>query len=439
MKRLLAVLLAVFLLSGCAGQGGIFVSKPVNVAPVHDEQRRWDAASWSLIYYSYLMDQPFDVTLPGSESELSYDGDSLTLTNAGTTRTFACLVSCPWQDKRSYTECLILSNDPNITAATRKDEDVIILQSTVTFRLTKDRGEIPKFITELENYGYVTYGRESFYQVRQQENGWCAARYDYHGNLKSKTEALSANGSIWELENGGFLYSYEEDYPTRFYALECYDSAGKLCWQHRFSDQYHTRAADIIEHDGKLWYFGTAQKSEDSDQWYVCVLSQNGALLQEAYLGGSNFDWIDHVAKTEEGFTVYGTTYSWDGDFPFSGDGYGQSMVAVLDFDLQLKSAEKAEDVLYSERIGYYQGKPAYAGWDDTPVPMQQVPEPVYTADGVFDYAGGYVVKHYRSLGVLALLDNPPMMSRTVRYREVIYTGYSADGTALWQYARVVV
>lgn len=170
----------------------------------------------------------------------------------------------------------------------------------------------------------------------------------------------------------------------------------------------------------------------------MCVLSRNGALLQEAYLGGSDFDRIDHVAKTEEGFTVYGTTQSRDGDFPFSSDGYGQSMVAVLDFDLQLKSAEKAEDVLYSERIGYYQGKPAYAGWDDTPVPMQQVPEPVYTADGVFDYAGGYVVKHYRSLGVLALLDNPPMMSRTVRYREVIYTGYSADGTALWQYARVV-
>jgi len=439
MKRILSLFLVLVLLAGCAGQGGIRISDPVNIKLLQDTQWRMEIAAWSNLMYAISYGESFSTTLPNTGHMLTYDGEGFTLTDEKETHNYRHLVSSPWQDKSGYTECLILSNDPEMTAQKYKgpEDGIIILQHTLSFKLTPDQGDIPEIITQLESYGDVTFGKDGFYQLVSVGDGWSVNHYNYHGKLLSSTEGLSCRGSVLDLEDGGFVYICEE-YSQNYYALECYDKNGTQRWTYRFPEKLQPYTRDLLEHDGKLYYFGYARSPSGCDDWYLYIFSNDGECLQETVYGGSDFDRISHVTKTEDGFTVYGETQSRDGDFPFSSDGYGQAFVAQLDAALQLKDAQKAEDDPFVDRIGWYQGKPAYGSLDDTAVPSQNVPDHVFTADGVFPYAEGYVVKHARSLGIPVMLDNPSFMSRTVTYTEVIYTGYTADGTPIWQYARVI-
>ena len=348
MKRLLCILLALtmFLLPGCGETPRIKVSKLGDVrTDVYDVEWRMRIAGWSDLWYAYCAGVPYTITLPDSEAELAYDANILTLTDENGTQTYQYLLSCPRQDKKGYTECLILSDDPEMTPEKCKtpEDGRIILQETMTFRLSPDQGEIPAFITSLESYGDVTFGKEVFYQLQEQDDSFTVNRYDYRGKLISKTEGLSCRGRILELEDGSFLYACD-DYPSEYYALECYDQKGAHRWTYRFAEGRKPYVIDLQEHDGKLYCFSNARAPEGCDDWYLYMLSGEGECLQKSRFGGSDFDWIDHVAKTEEGFTVYGTTYSRDGDFPFSSDGYGQDFVAGIDFALQLQNAQKADD-----------------------------------------------------------------------------------------------
>jgi len=434
MKRWIALLLLVTLfLTGCEKKS----------AEAKSEWQR-ECALWSGLYYATEFEK---MALPDSDLQIAYDGEQYTLFDENGQRNYRYLISCPEQDKTGYTERLILSDDPGMRAEkiTGPEDGVLLMEKKISFLLTPNYGKIPEVVSVLSTaeeraYGII-YGKDTFYALLRENGKNSVIRLDYAGNELCRIEGREGYLTIWELENDDFLLGVE-DYTNRYYAVECYSADGAHRWTYQFREGELTNAHDVVQHDGKLYYFGTVHGEEsNSTDLLACVLSGDGLLLDEATFGSSDFDSADYIEKTDNGFVLYGTTHGSDGDFPFSPDGYGREFRAKLSFDLELLRAQESEldDYGSVSQIGFLNREPIYVDSYGDFVPMPELPEHILSAEGVFSYADGYVVRHTRHLETVALLNSPPWRSYSPRYRERIYTGYSTEGKLLWRYADIVI
>lgn len=386
------------------------------------------------------------------ESTLRYDGSVYTLETEDGSYTYPHLIysaqQMPPQSKVDYAEYFLLSEDPTMTA--ERYFDALLSSSTRAFDLpdtrivytdyhTFDRAETfgaaPEEIQRIVDSGLLhdsKFTQASFFRHScLNEEASCLNRYDYSGRLLASVPLDGANRyhTVWELSDGGFLVVYigAESGATR---LVRYDAAGGAQWEYTFS-QVGSPVLEVLELQGEIFTFGEVKEDPDSDSdLLLCRFSPEGTLLGEKLLGGSDFDALHWVEASGDLFWLHGSTQSGDGDLPLSPNGYGVDFTAAVTRELELASLRES-DQDYRSVVGYHNGVPVTTKDHIFTVREgDRLPEGAGSC-GIFDYGDGYVVVRCQRFDFWKL--NHPAVSYCPSYSELIVTGYSADGTPLWQ------
>lgn len=445
MKRFLSVLLIFALfLTGCRSKQGLKkpVQEPGGIPPaelisLEDETWQKTTHQWNFFYWQSLRGVEGSIDLEENEAgiiRVSFDGTSYTVQGENFQRTYRHLLHCPYQDENGYTECLLLSNDQEMTAkaCAAPEDGTILFRKRLDFDLMQSSGDVPEVIKTMESYDPgLVYGKDSFFRVIGTENNYTVFRYDYAGTRLSVTTDLQHIGSIWELEDGGFLLACES-YNEKYYAVQCYDAQGTHRWTKQFSALKVTHIKEIFEKDGKLYLFGEEKYRDESSDLSIWIMAPDGTVIDNRLLGGSDFESLYHVEQTKTGFKLYGTTQSNNGPFPYSNEGFPVPFEAQMDYDLELTESVEIADVAYYVPIGYYKGERVYSTIGGSSVHSSHA-DILESASSVFDFEGGYVVKKMHQLGIPVMLQDP-YMNFSPNYYEYVYTGYNAQNEIIWQY-----
>ena len=465
MKHIISlILLTAILLCGC----GTTAQEPITAEELQlviTDGVAENLYDWNRFYW----DTCFDITCSncsiridrqqGEETDeaiLEYDGTAYTITDSRGSRTYSHLIhstysGIPGIPSDTYTECFLLSDDPEMTywtyisaALSSSSAAFNEIQSTEivyceyrTFPRAESYGNAPSqlsfFIQSLTSAQRIWYRADSCFLAEQLDSRTHSAdritRYSWNGGSHTQTQVDGIVSDICELEDGGFLVS-SESYADQLYLLTCFDADGSQRWQYRFRDDFVINTVNIFQQGVDIFLFSDRHPEDGSTDLYLCRFSPEGNLLQEATFGGSDFDSIDRVQPLDSGFRLYGHSQSNDGDFPLSEDGYPADFTALITEDLHMEVLDLSEHE-YASEAGYHNGSLLYS--DDpllTVVPEDNLPEDI-TGVQIFDWEDGYVIVRAHRLG-----DYPfsyPMMSYQPSYTELIFTGYSPEGTPLWQ------
>jgi hypothetical protein len=239
-----------------------------------------------------------------------------------------------------------------------------------------------------------------------------------------------------ELADGGFCAALSDGSAENKNSLLRFDAEGKFLWQYDFEANRDVYLRYIFQTDDALYCFGEVDTDPSADttldDLYFARFSMDGILLQEKLAGGTDFEKLNLVTVSKNGFTVYASTQSGDGDFPFSEDGYYVSFQVQLSKELELFKAEVCPEPDYILRhCGYHNGAPVYPGDPIlTPHAEDQLPEE-YSTVAIFAQDDGYVI--LRCYELEKYLFSNPLMSYQPKYRQLIATYYDASGKPVWQ------
>lgn len=456
MKRVILTVLVILmvLLPACSRQNDA-TSPTVLHSPLHD---------WSWLYWNLTpFEDGFTFSYEHTQADGSvltttyhYDGESFSVTDALGTRTYSHFVVDDVLEKTEsgyrMTLYMLFSNVSSMTYGQyQQAQKDLLTNPNLIFPATElayihsfemdcadSFGAAPSHITDLLSdiaksdrayYGKDSYFLETFTPLDITGNKatglYSLTRCRYDGTLVCAVDVPENTQCVTELYDGGFAVLTSDN------QLFCFSDNGTLRWQHKLNGGY---IPYLFQLDDDLYCMGRKDMDNRCDDLYFSKFSIDGDLLAEKTAGGSDFEWIRHVTATEEGFVIYGVTQSRDGAFPFSTDGYGTVFRAQLNQDLTLTDATPLSDGDYHiEQVGFY-GDSVICSNDTLLSPRQgdRLPEDV-RVEGIFTEDGGYVI-----LREYTLAENPlshPLTSYQTCYRQLIATGYDADGNVLWQSA----
>lgn len=247
--------------------------------------------------------------------------------------------------------------------------------------------------------------------------------WDNAGNLKFSGTVADPVIAVCEAPDGGLvcdsIFPYADGRMKN--TLTCFRSDGSEAWVLELEREQIESGSALMAQEGNIYLFGTV--GDGATDVVILKISPDGEILQEARYGGKDFDWVSDVVADGNGFAIYGSSQSRDGDFGVSPDGYPQKFSAYVDLDLNLSDVV-AKEWSAVHIMGYRQGQPV---WSDDPV-WGDFSEGSYIR-GIFDTEdGGYtVLKVLR----LARRPQPPMVSASGYYAITIAEKYDAEGNLL--------
>lgn len=403
---------------------------------------QWNWFYWNTNHFVGGNEDQIDLAPYGlAGATLCHKDDIYTITDANGSRSYSFLSMEDADDTGHFTENSVCTT---FVLSVPEDPDATVSREplfTVTTPCTDAAqfGDVPQAIWDLA----VHFGRDRIIcrenscfvyanlltaldSVRTGLHMW--QRYDYSGRLLCEFSTYSIISHILELEDGSFVLADELENMTY---LVCYGSDGSILWKTEVGNDLY--AVELLFLNGKYYLFCQYDPEDSRSDIRIYSFGADGRIAQQAQYGGSDFDFIDYVIVSKDGFTLFGRTQGSDGDFPFSKDGYGVDFTAGIRADLTLKNPQKTSipNTWPHELLGVLQGANVYSGdsileaTDKDQLPYQ------LSAEGIFDFEGGYVVVRQHRLAPWEF--NPPLTSYQPSYWETVITGYSADGTPLWQ------
>ena len=430
MKRLFPLFLAFFLFfSGCKQES------EESLMLTGDSQK--DPYQMNSFFYrsTFNREQEIRITLADA-SVLCWDGSAYQLTRDGINRTFSSLslhnateaVEGGW----NFITEFLLESDKNTECIFR---DVFFCESPQVF------GQVPDFAAEfldrrdnlplLSSYQEHSVFERSFSGYNDTREEWIR-RWDYRGNLLCEFHVKGYAECFAELDDGGFL-AVVSTYPEKAIHVHRYDSQGNLLWKTGLDAEQTPYPTQLLVTSEGIYGFGRIRLPDRADDLYACRISHGGELLYQKTFGGTDFDSIDWVNPSPTGFTLYGDTQSRDGDFPLSRNGYSTDFRAEISSELEIVSVKEEDHGLFWGNVrGYLDGTPIFfrdgivqiSGKDRLPI------ENIHS-EAVFACEDGYAVVRSLAYGNYPYTD--PYTSYSPNYRQLIITGYSQDGTPLWQ------
>lgn len=381
--------------------------------------------------------------------QVSYDGKNYTFSDEAGERQYQyCVKSQATTDIDRVEEYFFLTDDPDMTAdrylAGENDLATELLYvDRKTFDGARNYGEIPESIDEILQLEQSTpvwwYCRNSMFGIRyilalsSVREACIVERFDYSGNLLCEFESRGVPQTMLELEDGGFVV-FGTSEPDGLYAFTCCDAGGNLRWRYTPEEGGRKYVPYMYQENGDIYCFGTVTPTSQSSDIFIWRISPDGELVQKTKIGGSDFDDIHRVLKTETGFEILGSTQSKDGDLPFSETGYGVDFRLEISPELQVLSKENFENN-YASQIGYHHGQPVF---EDSPMlnitGKDRIPEGMGRyVRGIFDWEDGYAIIRTVKHDTYAYAN--PLLSRLSYYEQIVITGYDAKGNPQWQLA----
>ena len=245
-------------------------------------------------------------------------------------------------------------------------------------------------------------------------------------------------------EDGGFIFAFgyndhyipgrdqlETGYHSRI--IKC-DAEGQVLFDKKLESVKIGALGKCIEKDGVYYFFGENESKEilanyAREDIYILAIDEQGNEVNQRYIGGSSFDRVDNVEKTEDGFVLEAESQSNNGDFVRSGDKYKSfSWRIVISDDLEIMEKEIVPD-------GFDHDFRRYVGVKDG--------EPLYDDDEMFsDFDGGWV-RNYIDYGDTYLIvseritgqveHQPAYVSSIWYYSETVYSMYDKSGTLIFR------
>lgn len=443
MKRILPLILSLLLLflCGCRHSSGQQVQKLTG-----DPDR--DPTRWMIFYYSPILspDEEASIRLLNSTT-LHWDGSEYHITDKSGTRSYGYLhefvdiqeTAGGWDYHNEY----VLTDKAELTLAEfqASGDGEVVYSDSFYCESAAVFGDVPNAVTDLIDRrmkdlilpaylpGSVFERTISGYMESREE--WIR-RWSYSGELLCEFHVDGYAECFAELEDGGFITNLH-NYADNTYQINCYNSDGSTRWTVPLGDSDLPYVFQFLITKDGIYGFGHIRREDSFQDVYICRISSDGELLQEACLGGTDYDTVDWVEVSANGFTIYGSTQSDDGDFPLSEDGYGVDFLLDLSCDLEIRSVRQDQrEYSYYRLEGYLDGQPVFfkdpiltvSKKDTLPI------DNIYTI-GVFQQEDGYVILRKYAFGNYPYKD--PYMSSSMSYSQIIATGYDEEGTPLWQ------
>ena len=246
-------------------------------------------------------------------------------------------------------------------------------------------------------------------------------------------------------EDGGFLFvlGFEDfarsqevwasDGGVASRVIKC-DKNGSLQFDTAFDGVEGGALRFCFERDGKFYLFGERQTPMTKTRGvysptdiYMAILDENGVLLKEQCIAGSDYDDLQNAEPAGAGFVLSIRSQSEDGDFAGSGSGgYGVDWVITVDEQLAIteKKIASGRDC-FDERIGEKDGAPVYQS--DALLEDLDVENP----SAFIDYGEFYLIVSENITGEYE--HTPPMISSIWYYTETVYSVYDPDGKLLFR------
>jgi hypothetical protein len=279
--------------------------------------------------------------------------------------------------------------------------------------------------------------------------------------------------------------------------LEKYDKAGNLLWSKAykgFSDSTLERVFCLP--NGDIFTIGYTETKETKTKGvgspgdiYISKLEGKGNLISEGYYGGTNFDWLSDAEYIEGvGIVALISTQSSNGTFSASSNGFPVSVIAVFDSTLKLSWFKNFEVYLSTNLIAgndeniyvldYVNVKKGEAYCHYNLYKIDSKGNLVFKKDLgnsknirlIKGYTQGILLKNEDNLLILNVdgteklklpfdagevnkiieyddyflvistnitgnLPQPPYISMRWQSTELVYSGYSYDGSLLWREA----
>lgn len=272
---------------------------------------------------------------------------------------------------------------------------------------------------------------------------------DLYGNVLAscpyKTGDTHRISTLTATRDGGFLFvsafedrAYEpnvwaSDNGVTSHAVKC-DKNGNIEWDASF-DNYEGEALRFcFERDNMYYFFGDNQVPETKNRGvysltdiYMTVLSDEGELIQEKRLSGSDFDDLENAEIVSGGFLLSIRSQSDDGDFAGSkSGGYGVRWIFELGENLNIVDRKIAEGRDYfDDRLGEKNGVTIYAS-------NQLFKEfDAGSPEAYIDYGDFYLIISAHATGVYE--HTPKTISSIWYYRETVYSAYDQDGKLIFR------
>lgn len=191
-----------------------------------------------------------------------------------------------------------------------------------------------------------------------------------------------------------------------------------------------------FERNGKFYLFGTVQTPETKTQGvhsrtdiYMAIMDENGVLLKNQCIAGSDYDRLNMAECTDAGFVLSIRAQSDDGDFAGSNsDGHAVDWVITVDDDLEITEKKKETGRSFFDRsLGEKNGLPVY-GSDDIFHGLD-----AGSLSAVIDYGDFYLIISENPTGEYE--HTPPYISTIWCYTETVYSAYDNEGKLLFRAA----
>ena len=461
MKKLFAILLcfSMLLLSGCQLQS---LFQLETIEPPTGDYYGWNSFAWNC-KMGTAGEFTFNRVKDDGASEdvmIRFDGQSYSITDSAGTRNYNYLISSMHTEKTDsgylYGDYFFLTDDANMTfekyqkamSSPLQDHMQLLLPTELVIGKTAVAdavecfGQSPKAFADVLSsmipVGGIEFEENSFFETVIAGSGIMRnklCRYNYNGDRLCSVEIpLPLLIAVAELEDGGFLASLKDYANNSANCLVRYNAEGKIVWQYDFPANRDVYLRYIFQIDNAIFCLGelNTDNTAMADDLYFAKFSMDGTLLKEKIAGGSDFEQLNHVTVSKNGFTVYAATQSKDGDFPFSEDGFAADFQVQLSKDLELSKAETGPETEYiSRHYGYYNGAPVYPGDKILAAKAKDKLPRSFSTVAIFARDDGYVI--LRCCELERYLFSSPQMSYLPSYRQLIATYYDASGTPVWQ------
>lgn len=246
--------------------------------------------------------------------------------------------------------------------------------------------------------------------------------------------------------DGGFLFvlgfddhqnldgSWASDQGFASRAIKC-DKKGKVQFDTPFDSVERLALRFCFEKNGKFYFFGTRETPETKRRGvgsptdvYMTILDKKGKVCASKTIQGSDYDSLESVEITKDGFLLSVQAQSDDGDFAGSNSGgYPVDWVMTVNDQLELTSRKKesGRNAYFDAQIGVYNGNLIYQssglleGFD------------AGSPRAFVDYGDYFLIVSENATGEY---ENTPMAISSIWYnRETVYSGYDYQGNLLFR------
>ena len=397
------------------------------------------------------------LTRDGENVVISFDGKSYSITDSNGTRTYDYLLPINHIEKNDdgylYGDYFFLTDDPNMsyeryqkaTQSSLKDHMQLILPTELVMGKVHTtnaansygapQGEVESLLSQLMAQTGIYYGQNSYFTTTTtEEDGYQLHRYHYNSQpiCSVSLPSMCSILTIVELDDGGFCMILKDNGETE---LRSYDATGNPVWQHRYPTSQELDLRYILQTDLGLYFFGTQDFDPSVEVFgdlYIAHFTLEGTLVNEKTFGGTFNEQLNHVLFSGNGFTIYGSTYSSDGDFPFSTEFASVGFSALVTFDLELFQADMDPSSKYiASQYGHNHKGAVYAGNTILqPTNADRLPAEA-KVEGVLPWKSGYVI--VRSYQLADYPFGSPLDPDIHHYYQLIATYYNASGQPVWQ------